>query len=109
MHREKLQAVDDAWDGPGLGARIEMRELAGHRRPTNRTDTGNGHCNVAAGSAVGVCPGGLYRSGAFGEIALPRKCVGEVEFVAGPQDVAQKVSRIWLGALTGRSAGSAPS
>ena len=109
MHREKLQPVDDAWDGPGPRARIEMRELAGHRRPTNRTDTGNGHCNVAAGSAVGVCPGGLYRSGAFGEIALPRKCVGEVEFVAGPQDVAQKVSRIWPGALTGRSAGSAPS
>ena len=36
MHREKLQAVDDAWDGPGLGARFEMRELAGHRRPTTR-------------------------------------------------------------------------
>ena len=36
MHREKLQAVDDAWDGPGLGARIEMRELAGRadQRPT---------------------------------------------------------------------------
>ena len=105
MHREKLQADDDAWDGPGLGARVEMRELAG------RADQRSGLCHrdVAAGSAVGVCPGGLSRSGAFGEIALPRKCVGEVEFVAGPQDVAQKVSRIWPGALTGRSAGSAPS
>ena len=105
MHREKLQPVDDAWDGPGLGARVEMRELAG------RADQRSGLCHrdVAAGSAVGVCPGGLYRSGAFGEIALPRKCSGEVGFVAGPQDVAQKVSRIWPGALTGRSAGSAPS
>ncbi len=47
---------------------------------------------MAAGSAVGVCPGGLYRIGAFGEIALPRKCLGEAEFVAEPQDVAQKAS-----------------
>ena len=99
MHREKLQAVGDAWDGPGLGARIEMRELAGRadQRPTTHdprptTRTGNGHCDLAAGSAVGVCAGGLYRSGAFGEIALPRRRSGEVGFVAGPQDVAQKAS-----------------
>ena len=59
-------------------------------RPTTRT--GNGHCDLAAGSAVGVCAGGLYRSGAFGEIALPRRRSGEVGFVAGPQDVAQKAS-----------------
>jgi hypothetical protein len=35
MHREDLQAFDGfrpstaAWDGPGLGAKVEMRELAG--------------------------------------------------------------------------------
>jgi hypothetical protein len=29
------------------------------------------------------------RRGAFGEIALPRRCVGEVAFVAGIQDVAR--------------------
>ena len=34
--------------------------------------------------AVRVC-----RRGAFGEIALPRRCSGEAEFVAGTQDVAR--------------------
>ena len=57
-----------------------MREMAGHRRPMTRASSG--HRDVAADSAVGVFPGGMYRSGAFGEIALPRKCSGEVEFVA---------------------------
>ncbi len=68
-----------------------MRERAGHRRPMTRASSG--HRDVAAGSAEGVCPGGLYCSGAFGEIALPRRCSGEVGFVAGPQDVAQKASQ----------------
>ena len=34
-----------------------MREMAGHRRPMTRASSG--HRDVAAGSAVGVCPGGL--------------------------------------------------
>jgi len=62
-----------------------MRELAG------RADQRIGLChrNVADGSAVGVCPGGLYRCGAFGEIALPQRRSGEVGFVVGLQGVAR--------------------
>ena len=30
-----------------------------------------------------------HRRGAFGEIALPRKRLGEVEFVAGTRDLAR--------------------
>jgi len=36
------------------------------------TQTGSGHRDVAAASAEGSYPDGLYRTCAFGEIALPR-------------------------------------
>jgi len=34
----------------------------------------------------------VRRSGAFGKIALPRRCLGEVGFVAGTLDVARSIS-----------------
>lgn len=44
-----------------------MRELASRADQRSATRTGNRHCDLAAGPAVGVYPGGLYCSGAFGE------------------------------------------
>jgi len=41
MHREKLQADDDAWDGSGLGAKVEMWELAGRADPRPTTHDPN--------------------------------------------------------------------
>jgi len=46
---------------------------------------GTGRRECLPGKVALLCH--VRRSGAFGEIALPRKCSGEAEFVAGTLDV----------------------
>ena len=48
---------------------------------------GTGRREFLPGRVALLCH--VRRSGAFGEIALPRKCSGEAEFVAGTLDVAR--------------------
>jgi len=87
---------------PPPGGRPRISKIGTDLRAVRPRGTG---CRECLPRRVALhCP--VRRSGAFGEIALPRRCMGKAEFAEGPRLYSPMTSEVLgLGGVCGRTPG----